>query len=140
MTNRLSILFTSMVLSFVAIARAEEPVHLGNSAQLLVDDSLLAAKKGVVRHTHACQKLAKPVLQAERPWEGQRIYIYGTVLPGPDAGQFRMWYMSRCDIKANLDPRLTCAKMDYVMYAQSADGVTWTRPSLRLYDYKRLKR
>ena len=124
-----------MAMSLSGIAGAEEPVRLGTSTQLVVDDVLLGSKQGVVRHTHACQKLPKPVIQAERPWEGQRTYIYGSVLYDPDARQFRMWYMSRNRDKAAVDSRLTCAKSDFVLYGLSSDGIAWTRPSLGLYEY-----
>jgi hypothetical protein len=114
---------------------AEEPVKLGLHTQLMVDDVLLAAKEGVVRTAHACRKLPKPVIEPERPWEGSRTYIYGTVLGDAAAGQFRMWYMSRNQTQPARDPQLTCAKADLVLYATSSDGVQWRRPDLGLFEY-----
>ena len=124
-----------LVMFFAGACLAAEPVAIGSHAQLLVDDALLAAKQGVVRRAHACRKLPQPVLEAEKPWEGQRAYIYGSVLFDPAVRQFRMWYMSRSQERAVVDPRLTGAKSDFVLYATSTDGVAWSRPNLQLYDY-----
>ena len=41
------------------------------------------------------KKLEQPVVVPDRPWEGNRIYIYGTVHYDADAQQFRMWYLTR---------------------------------------------
>lgn len=67
---------------------------------------------------HACRKLSAPVLEPTTPWEAQgidqRVYIYGTVLRQPD-GTFCMWYMQAGG---------------RILYATSADGLHWERPSL----------
>ena len=92
--------------------------------QLFVDDVLIAQKTGVVRHAHACEKLAQPVLEPETAWEvdgdDQRVYIYGTVLRDEETGQFRMWYN----------------RLDLVLYATSDDGIHWERPELGLYEWE----
>jgi hypothetical protein len=124
-----------VVAQYATSVVAREPLRLGTRAQLLVDDWLIASKQGVVRKTHACYKLPKPVLEPEKPWEGQRVYLYGSVLYDTSAGQFRLWYMSRNQEKPAKDPRLTYGRSDFVLYATSADGVTWTRPNLGLYEY-----
>lgn len=88
------------------------------TTHLFVDDAMLTRKEGVRRSTHACRKLAAPVLRAETPWEAdgidRRIYIYGTVLREAD-GRFRMWYMQAAN---------------RFLYAVSEDGIRWTRPDL----------
>jgi hypothetical protein len=123
-----------VALSLGTGAPAQEPVKLGTHAQLVIDDAMIAMKEGVVRKTHACRKLPAPVLAPERPWEGLRIYTYGTVLHDAEAGQYRMWYMTRNETPAE-DPRLAYARADLVLYATSRDGLAWTRPSLGLYEY-----
>ncbi len=95
----------------------------GGDTQLFVDDAGILRKEGVTRTAHACRKLDAPVLQAEAPWEADRIdrrvYLYGTVLRQPD-GSFRMWYMHATN---------------RFLYATSADGVHWTRPNLGLVSF-----
>lgn len=76
-----------------------------------------------MRHTHACEKLPEPVLEAETPWEREgddrRVYEYGTVLRDADTGRFRMWYN----------------RLRLVLYAESDDGIHWTRPNLGICDW-----
>ena len=104
-----------------------------DTAQLFVDDSIVEIKTGLVRTIHPGQRLAHPVLEPERPWEGQRIYVYGTVHYDPESQLFRMWYMS--SLRGGHghqmpEPRRTPA--DLVLYATSQDGVHWERPNLGL--------
>lgn len=93
---------------------------IGAGPQLFLDDVLVAHRSGVKRRTHACAKLAAPVLEPEAPWEkegdDQRVYVYGTVLRDTGSGQFRMWYN----------------RGSYVLYATSHDGLQWHRPNLGL--------
>jgi len=127
--------FVSHVAVCGRIAFTQEPILIGTHAQLVVDDALIASKQGVARKTHPCQKLPQPVIRAERPWEGQRVYVYGTALYDEATNAFRLWYMSRDQEGTVLDPRLTYSRTDPVLYATSSDGVVWNRPSLKLYAY-----
>ncbi len=80
---RLSTYFaTFALLSFVpafaaqtgAPPPAKSPTDLSGAWQLLVDDSVIAEKRGVVRRYHAFEKDARnPVLVADRPWEGKVV-------------------------------------------------------------------
>ena len=58
--------------------------------QFFVDDATVAATRGLVRTLHPDRKLPHPVLVPGRPWEGQRVYSYGSVHHDPDEGRFRM--------------------------------------------------
>ena len=93
-------------------------------SQLFVDDAMIASRSGLVRRTHAAEKLEQPVLEAETPWEvnddglDKRVYISGTVLYDETQAQYRMWYLARPDLVST------------VAYATSPDGVNWTRPNL----------
>ena len=97
---------------------------LSGAWHLLVDDSLLAEKTGVTRNYHAFEKDRRnPVLAGDRPWEGKVVYVYGSVLPNEDRRGYRMWYHAWDGEYTNL-------------YATSADGITWDKPSLGLVDFK----
>ena len=94
--------------------------------QLLVDDFLVEAKTDVARTYHAFQKHAgNPVIQADQPWEGTNVYLYGTVLPTEDGSGYRMWYHF-----LNYAERVggSC-------YATSTDGLHWNKPTLGLFPY-----
>jgi len=90
---------------------------------LFVDSDMLGQIHKVYRKVHAASKLAKPVLEADMPWEqgdiydgkrDRRVYIYGTVLKDESTGLYKMWYNR---LRSNL-------------YATSTDGINWTRPNL----------
>jgi hypothetical protein len=101
---------------------------------LFADDGGIAASNGVIRTVHTARTLNAPVIEPDRPWEGSRVYIYGSVYAGGIGFQpmsagthgleahatFRMWYMSRPQAFSG----------DRVLYATSQDGVRWTKPAL----------
>ncbi|HSW46311.1 MAG TPA: LamG-like jellyroll fold domain-containing protein [Phycisphaerae bacterium] len=95
--------------------------------QLFVDDHLIAVRAQVARKYHAFEKHeGNPVLAGDQPWEGNNIYLYGTILPGEDGKGYRMWYQTipRGDEKTS------------VLYATSADGVRWDKPNLGIHERK----
>lgn len=109
---------------------------LASDTIIFVDDSAIARKEGVRRVLHQGQRLPKPVLEPERPWEGRRIYTYGSV--HYDAGQklYRMWYNSRIplDVAARFDDA-KLKQADVVLHATSPDGLRWTRTNAGLYAF-----
>lgn len=115
-------------------AFAGEPITIGTQRQLFVDDVLIAAKRGVTRTIHPCKKLPKPVVEPEHPWEGNRVYVYGSVVRDAKTGAFRMWYMSN-PAEGRRDPRLTWSRGALVLYATSQDGLRWHKPKLGLYAF-----
>src|SRR3954471_14548101 len=62
------------------------------------------------------------VMRADRPWEKLMISFYLTVLD--EGGKIRMWYSVR-----------DTPKTGGLAYAESIDGVTWTKPELGLVDF-----
>lgn len=113
---------------------------LGSLPLLFADDSGVAARHGVVRALHAARTRPAPVLEADRPWEGDRVYIYGSV-QADATGALRMWYMARplaevSGQRAGDVPELRAGGFDEVLYATSRDGVRWEKPSLGLYAFK----
>ncbi|MBN1345829.1 MAG: hypothetical protein JXQ73_24270 [Phycisphaerae bacterium] len=134
MTDGLAVLSLLVLQSCPLMAAAPEPRSIGADPQLFVDDVMIAAKQGVVRTIHPCRKLPKPVLEPEHPWEGNRVYVYGSVLYDPTAKQFRMWYMSN-PIKGKRDPRVNRSRGCLLLYATSTDGLRWQKPDLGLYEF-----
>jgi len=67
--------------------------------------------------------------------DGYGALLYGTVIK--EAGKFRMWYVA----SPRVDPKILGddENMEYyrpVAYAESADGIHWTRPNLGLVDFR----
>jgi len=121
----------SLLLGFLAAGAAAA----GNTV-LFVDDAAIASRRGVERRVHAGKKLPQPVLSPERPWEGGRLYIYGTVHYDASQKLFRMWYMSRIGPgQRERAPGLRVDRADFVNYATSRDGIHWERPELGMHEF-----
>ena len=93
---------------------------------LFVDDYPVAGKSNVTRTYHPFTKHAgNPVLPPTEPWEDSIAYIYGTVLPAESGSGYRMWYHT-------LRPEDTNNDGSNILYAESTDGITWTKPILNI--------
>ena len=110
------------------------PVKIDVSRQLLLDDYLIAARKGLRRVLHQPAKHPNnPLMVGETAWEGGRRWgpVLAYVLRDEATGRFRLWYRSRVTYQARgrtySDPNL---------YAESADGLHWERPNLGLYEWE----
>jgi hypothetical protein len=92
------------------------------------DDYLIAARQKVTRKYHAFEKHpANPLVKADKPWEGNNVYVYGTVLPNESGPGYRMWYHALPEKKGEDAYRL--------LYATSTDGLKWDKPNLGIVDY-----
>ncbi len=93
---------------------------------LFIDDADIASTEGVKRRIHPARKHeGNPVVTSDNDWEAATILI-GTVLR--DVDQYRMWYQS---------PATTPGANGFdsfvrylLLYAESEDGLTWTKPAL----------
>ena len=90
-------------------------------AQLPLDDTWIDRTLRVQRVWHEARKYPEPILTADRPWERYCPVAFGTVLRRQ--GRFQMWY---CAWTRHIPPR--------ACYAESDDGVTWSKPRLGLND------
>ena len=96
-----------------------EPLRLRNWRELFVDHYLIDRLEGASLKLHEPQP-AGTAIKYDRPWEG-RGCAYITVLE--DDGVYRMYYRG----SPGDCPEVTC-------YAESADGIEWTKPDLGLFD------
>ncbi len=105
-------------------AGAQAPLELGNRLELFVDAFLIDHMDGVSLRLHEPQP-AETVLTFDQPWEG-RYCGYVTVFK--DENVYRMYYRGLPNPKADgSDQEVTC-------YAESADGIHWTKPNLGLFE------
>ena len=106
-----------------SLAAAAEPIKIGSRLELFVDDYLIDQTDGVeqVLHTPIPREIA---LVFDRPWEGMAS-AYHTIMRDETAGLYRAYYRG---MDFNEGHEVTC-------YAESKDGLTWTRPTLDLYKY-----
>jgi hypothetical protein len=105
----------SLFLPAILNGYLEPQGELASDWYLMVDDGHIQYRD-LQRLYHSFQKYSNnPVLRADKTWEGHIVQLYGTVFPG-----FRMWYSSN-------NPDRGFAQ---VLYAESADGLTWNKPDL----------
>lgn len=104
-------------------AAADEPLEIGSRRELFVDRFLIDRMEGAALQLHSPEP-ANVVLQLDRPWEGSYCG-YFTVIQ--DGSIFRMYYRGLPVLADGSPQESTC-------YAESPDGISWTRPTLGLYE------
>lgn len=113
----------------VTAALASVLLALGSAAALGAQPRHLFLEPSFVTEAEGAKLVVNPpvsrevVIRADRPWEAFMITFYLTVIE--EDGKLRMWYVCR---DADKTPNLA--------YAESSDGVTWTKPNLGVVDYK----
>ena len=103
-----------------AAAGSVSPFDVGSRSQLFVDRVLVRAAENVAFTLHPAKKHPKnPLMVPDKPWEGWRLEIYGSVLYDEEERLFKMWYIGEAP---DYFP-------DYAtFYATSKDGITWEKP------------
>jgi hypothetical protein len=103
----------------------EAPVELADRLELFVDHHLVERLEGT-RLVLGRPQPANIALTFDQPWEEAANYV--TVIK--DADVYRMYYRGcQRTPEGEFDPRteVTC-------YAESRDGITWTKPMLQLHE------
>lgn len=116
-----------IVLTVMAAASIAEPIDpLAGAApyrRLFLDAMVVEESSGLARVFHSAEKYEKnPIIVKEHKWEGWGPYVYGTVMW--DGGKLRMWYQGIGGNAAD------------VSYAESNDGIHWTKPELGIIEYE----
>ena len=109
------------------------PLKIDSKHQLFVDDYLVAHVENVQREFHpAAKHPANPILTAEKPWEQNGIVTVHKVMRDKATGKFRMWYNT---FKPPGKNEHKGVGLRYPLcYAESDDGVKWTRPNLGIVE------
>ena len=114
-----------LLLFAVVASHAEDPIAIGSRRELFVDRLLIEKMEGTSLRMHAPQA-AGVALKFDQPWEG-RFSAYITVIHDEAAKKFRMYYRGNTGVADGHPGERTC-------YAESDDGILWTRPKLGLHD------
>jgi hypothetical protein len=117
----------TVALPFASTLAAGSSINIGSRRELFVDDFLIE------RLTGAKLKLHKPephdvALVCDAPWEGNTSAYYSLF---HDKDRFRVYYRgSHFDEKTKKasHPEVAC-------YAESKDGITWTKPKLGVCEF-----
>jgi hypothetical protein len=114
---------------------AEDAIEIGSRRELLVDDTLIQRLSG-----NASLQLHHPVpreiaVATDEPWEGNGTN-YLTVFQ--DGDRYRMYYRGAHFSYTPGQGRPT--HRDVYCYAESADGIHWTKPELGLFEWEGSKK
>jgi len=136
------ILGLSSVAALGEEAFTEDSVDIGSRLELFVDDHLIEDMEGVELRLHTPRSGGK-VLVFDQPWEGNTSWQLGVF---KDGDIYKMYYMGRSDPsyarQAGLKPGETLVPEHphFLCYAESPDGIRWTRPELGLYEFQGSKK
>ena len=109
---------------------ARQPRTIDATHQLFIDAELIGSIEGLARVVHQPVRCHdNPVLTYEKPWEGNCVITWGSVLYDEAATLFRVWYEVYKKYAEAGDQTLVC-------YATSRDGVSWDKPNLGLVDWR----
>ena len=120
-------LFTWVGFSMTATT---QPVEIGSRLELMVDDALVDTANGarLVLHRPVEREIA---IVFDEPWEGNNC---GYVTIFQDGDRYRMYYRGK-----QLDwstGELKVPHPEFYCYAESTDGVRWTKPDLNLVEFE----
>lgn len=117
-----------------AFAHAADVIDIGSNRQLFVDDHLIDQRRNVDLVLHQPTP-AEIVIARDKPWEGT---AQGYVTVFRDGDTYRMYY--RCAPKKSPWPAPKSGEpkrtdWTFTAFAESGDGIHWTKPELSIVDY-----
>ena len=124
LTNRYNILLLAVLPLFWSGKSGHEILNIGSRLELFVDTFLIEKQDNVHHILHAPEDAGK-VLSFDKPWEGP-FCGYATIIKDGDI--YRLYYRGLPEAgKDGSSNETTC-------YAESEDGINWTRPDLGIYE------
>ena len=105
-----------------------DTVHsIGSGKVLFVDHKFVAKSAGVRLKLHPPRKTGERLIESEHPWESATLNWFSVLR---DGDKYRLWY--ECyDVEGwpTADDTSFC-------YAESDDGIRWTKPNLGMVSYQ----
>jgi hypothetical protein len=102
-------------------------LNVGSGKQLFIDNLFFESSTNVALKVHPPQKTGEKNLQREQPWESATLNWFNVMQEG---SLYRMWY--EC---YDIDGWPTADDTSFC-YAESTDGINWTRPNLGMFTYQ----
>lgn len=118
-------------ISSLAMKAADVALDIENRKQLFFDSKFIESSDGVTHTVNPPSRTGEILIQPDQKWE-QGLYIgsYSSVLK--ENGKIRVWYnVAETEHKPNENPDFMA-----VAYAESTDGIHFTKPVLSLVEYK----
>jgi hypothetical protein len=119
----------SLVCGVAHVAGAAEPIDIGSRLELFVDDYLIDRLSGDAQLRLHKPEAKEVAIVTDKPWEGNTCGFY-TIFQ--DGDLYRMYYRATNHdvlIGQSTHPEFTC-------YAESRDGIHWTKPELGLFEFQ----
>ena len=117
----------TFILILSASCPASPPRHIRTETQSMLDPRLIETSQQIQITMHRPQRDGQVLLTNDQSWEtrpGNLIHVYSSILY--ENGKFRLWY----DL-GDLEDRTRRV----VCYAESRDGLHFTKPRLGLHMY-----
>ncbi|MEO2031783.1 MAG: hypothetical protein ABGZ35_06835 [Planctomycetaceae bacterium] len=108
-------------------SHAAEPVDIADRLELFVDDYLIADLSGDVSRQLVLPQAEEVVFVTDEPWEGNTSGYYSVFR---DGGTYRMIYRGW-----QHDEQMKATHKEVTCYAESSDGIHWTKPNLGLFEW-----
>jgi hypothetical protein len=113
---------------------------------LLLDQRIVdRVENATLRVCRAEKDKGNPLLKEDQPWEARYDNLYPTVRRDPSSGLYQCWYSPFIvDEAVRNTPAAERTKTRYkarrremgVCYAESRDGIAWTKPELGLVEFE----
>src|SRR5688572_5585310 len=114
----------ALFLTLAATCLAELPRTI-----LFADDEDVLYRPGTIKRVMEFKKPSPdPVIAPEKAWEG--MIGWTSVHRDPKTGKYQIWYQAYQERRKE-DKTLKCV----VCYAESDDGIVWTKPNLGLFPF-----
>ena len=104
----------------------DEVINIGSRRELFVDHYLIDRMESIELKLHHPRPREVAIVH-DAPWEGNTCF-YHTVFQ--DGQQFRMYYRG-----AHHDEEAGKVAHEVVCYAESRDGIHWTKPELGVVEF-----
>lgn len=131
----LSVLLTSTAMlvwpsdTRAAAPEAEASTTFAERTILLVDDHAVLYRSGTRRVMHpAVRQSTQPLIAEEKPWEV--AIAWTSCYRNPRTGKLQLWYQAYAGKAAQQKTHESL-----VCYAESTDGITFTKPNLGLHSF-----
>ncbi len=124
---RVSIATMLLLVLLTASVFSAEPIVIGGRLELFVDDHLIGEATGDIRRTLIKPDPKDVVFVADEAWEGNTS---GYFTYFQDGDIYRMIYRGW-----QHDEKKKAAHMEVTCYAESKDGIQWTKPNLGLFQW-----
>ena len=124
-----------LVLMVATTTSAVESIEIGTRLEPLVDDCLIDSLHNVRQMLHEPIRREVAIVN-DSSWEGN---VSGYHVVFQDGDLYRMYYRAWNHYVESGQKKGRFSR-EYTCYAQSKDGIHWTKPELGLYEFKGSKR